>query len=242
MSRYPGPFNQMGAAPLDYESRLSAGTLATFFNAVYAWMATGLALTAVVAWVVSQNLEWVRQIFHPGVILILFLAELGLVVAISGAINRISASTATGLFLLYSALNGLTLSIIFLAYTHASIASTFFVTAGAFGATSVYGFVTKRDLTSLGSLLFMALIGLILASVVNIFFMNPALYWAISYAGVIIFVGLTAYDTQKLKNIAAQTEGNPELSNRMAIAGSLSLYLDFINLFLFLLRILGKRR
>src|SRR3954454_8020477 len=115
MSRVPSrPFNQMGGAPLDYESRVSAGTLATFFNAVYAWMATGLALTAVVAWVVSQNVEWLKQIFQPGVFLILIIAELGLVITIGRAINRISASTATALFLLYSALNGLTLSVIFL--------------------------------------------------------------------------------------------------------------------------------
>jgi FtsH-binding integral membrane protein len=170
------------------------------------------------------------------------IAQIGLVMAISGAVNRISAPVATVLFLIYAALNGVWLSVLFLIYTRASLASTFMVTAGAFGATSLYGFVTKRDLTRLGSLLFMALIGLILASLVNLFWHNSALYWLVSYAGVLIFVGLTAFDTQRLKMIAMQTSDNPAMANRMAVVGSLTLYLDFINLFLFLLRIMGDRR
>lgn len=248
MARFPDPYNSNNPftggfarpRPLDY-GRESTPAVAAFFNAVYAWMATGLALTGVVAWLTYQHPQVLASLGMGGII-VLFLVEIGLVVAISGAINRISATAATALFLLYSALNGLLLSGIFVVYTHASIASTFLVTAGAFGATSVYGYVTKRDLTRVGSLAFMALIGLILASLVNLFLHSPALYWLVSYAGVLIFTALTAYDTQKLKEIAYQTAGDPRLSARLAISGSLALYLDFINLFLFLLRILGNRR
>ena len=239
MSRFP---NNFGTTPLNYQSRAGSTTVAQFFNAVYAWMATGLALTAVVAWWVSTRQDVMRQIFHGPTLLVLILIELGLVIAISAAINKISAGVATGLFLLYSALNGLTLSVIFVVYTQASLASTFVVTAGTFGAVSLYGFVTKRDLTSFGSILFMALIGLVLASIVNIFWANSIFYWVITYAGVFIFVGLTAYDTQKLRLIALQTADNPALAARLSVYGALQLYLDFLNLFLFLLRIFGSRR
>lgn len=239
MSQFP---SQSGARPLRYESRTDSITVAQFFNAVYAWMAAGLALTAVVAWWVSTQPQLLTSIFKGPALLILFIAEIGLVIAISSAINKISAGVATALFLLYSALNGLTLSVIFLVYTQGSLASTFIVSAGMFGAMSLYGMTTKRDLTQLGSLLFMALIGLIIASVVNMFWANSTLYWIVTYAGVFIFVGLTAYDTQKLRMIAFQTGDNPALASRLAISGSLMLYLDFINLFLFLLRIMGKRR
>jgi len=245
MTRMPNPFNQYGGAggqPLQYESTADTVTLAQFFNTVYAWMASGLALTAVVAWWVFTQRSVMMSIFQPGMLLVLFLIELGLVWTISGAIQKINSTLATVLFLVYSAINGLTLSAIFMVYTPASLASTFAVTAGAFGAMSVYGFVTKRDLTSLGSMLFMALIGLILASLVNLFWANPVLYWLISYVGVLIFVGLTAYDTQKLRYIAMQVGSDREMANRMAIYGALNLYLDFINLFILLLRIMGKRR
>ncbi|HLL89345.1 MAG TPA: Bax inhibitor-1/YccA family protein [Tepidisphaeraceae bacterium] len=211
-------------------------------NNVYAWMSAGLALTAGVAWMVSQNIDAFLPLLRGPVVLLLILAQLGLVVAISGAVNRISAGVATGLFLLYAALNGLTLSTIFLVYSGATIASAFIITAGMFGVTSVYGYVTKADLTRLGSLMFMALIGLVIASVVNIFWANSTLHWIINYAGVFIFVGLTAYDTQKLKAIAHQLEGNAAMAARLSISGALRLYLDFLNLFLFLLRILGNRR
>jgi FtsH-binding integral membrane protein len=247
MARFPDPYNsgpfgfaQPRSQPLDY-GRETTPAVAAFFNAVYAWMAAGLALTGVVAWFTYQHPEVLRSIGGIGLI-VLFLVELGLVFAISGAVNRISASAATALFLVYSAINGLFLSVLFAIYTHGSIASTFLVTAGAFAATSVYGYVTKADLTRIGSIAFMALIGLILASVVNIFLRSPAMYWLISYAGVLIFTALTAYDTQKLKEIAYQTAGDPRLSARLAISGSLALYLDFINLFIFLLRIMGNRR
>lgn len=216
--------------------------VATFMNAVYAWMCVGLATTAVVAWWVSTQPQLMQRIYGSGMYLLLFLATLGLVVAITYAINRISAAMATGLFLLYSALMGLLLSGIFVVYALGTIGAVFLITSTMFGVMSLIGFVTKKDLTGMGSFLFMALIGLIIASVVNIFLASPALMWIISYAGVAIFLGLTAYDTQKLKQIAYATHGNQAAAARMAIVGSLILYLDFINLFLFLLRIFGSRR
>jgi len=241
MSNMPNPYGYQPQS-LGYESREDSVTVAQFFNTAYAWMATGLALTGAVAFMVSQSRSALQTIFQPGTVMILFLVELALVWIISASIQKLSATTATVLFLLYSAINGLTLSFIFIAYKMPSIAGTFVVTAGMFGAISVYGFVTKRDLSSLGSMLFMALIGLILASIVNIFFANETLYWVITYAGVIIFVGLTAYDTQKLRMYAIQTQHDPAMSARLAIYGALVLYLDFINLFIYLLRILGKRK
>jgi FtsH-binding integral membrane protein len=156
--------------------------------------------------------------------------------------QRMSAAAATGWFLFYAFLNGLTLSVIFVIYTAASIAGTFFVTAATFGAMSLYGYYTKRDLTKLGSLLMMALIGLILASVVNWFFNNPVLYWITTYAGILIFVGLVAYDTQKIKNMNIIGNEGTEEDHKEAIMGSLALYLDFINLFLYMLRLLGDRK
>jgi uncharacterized protein len=155
---------------------------------------------------------------------------------------RVSALVATGMFLLYSALVGALLSGIFVVYQLGSIASVFTISAGIFGGMSIYGYVTKRDLTSMGSILVAAFWGLLLASVVNIFWANSTLYWIISYVGVAIFIGLIAYDTQRLKAMAYQTQGNPDLAARYAIIGSLTLYLDFINLFMFMLRILGNRR
>jgi hypothetical protein len=201
-----------------------------------------LALTALVAWWVSTQPQLMRSLFHGPTLIVLFIVEIALVVVVSRAINRIGSGAATALFMLYAALNGLTLSAIFLVYANASLASAFIVTAGTFGACSVYGFVTKRVLTAMGSFLFMALIGLIIASVVNMFFASSMLYWLVTYAGVLIFVGLTAYDTQKLKMIAIQTENSPEMAARLSVVGALSLYLDFINLFLFILRLMGNRR
>jgi uncharacterized protein len=248
MSQYPPPFPPSGYQQgVNMRERVAGypaverGTVAAFFNVVYAWMAAGLALTAVVAWWVSTRPDLMAQIFRGPMLIGLIVVELALVWIISAAVNKLSAGPATALFMLYSALNGLTLSIIFVAYTQASIASTFMVTAGTFGAMSVYGFVTKRDLTRLGSLLFMALIGFLIASVVNIFLRSPAFYWILTYVGVLIFVGLTAYDTQRLKHIAAETAGDSRMAARLAVTGALILYLDFINLFLLLLRILGNR-
>jgi FtsH-binding integral membrane protein len=168
----------------------------------------------------------------------LMIGELALVIALSAAINRLSAAVATFMFIAYSALNGITLSVIFLVYTADSISSTFLVTAGMFGAMSAYGYMTRRDLTSWGSFLFMGLIGVVIASVVNIFMRNNSVSWIISGVGVIVFTGLTAYDTWKIKALAA---GGAE-GRKPAILGALTLYLDFINLFLMLLRFLGRRR
>ena len=174
--------------------------------------------------------------------ILLIILELGLVIGISAGINKLSSTAASGLFFLYSALNGVTLSLVFLVYTQESITTTFLITAGTFGAMSFYGFVTKKDLTSIGNLAFMALIGIIIASIVNMFFASSMLYTIISYGGVLIFVALTAYDTQKLKKMGQKLEAGSETERKTAILGALRLYLDFINLFLFLLRIFGRRR
>lgn len=222
----------------------SDATFRTLLQQVYGWMAGGLALTGLVAWYVSQSETMMALIFGQQFVFMgLIVMELALVFGLSWGISRMSAALATTGFIAYSALNGLTLAAIFLVYTSGSIASTFLVTACVFGAMSIYGYTTQRDLSSWGSLLFMGLIGLILASVVNIFLQSTAIYWVTTYAGVLIFVGLIAYDTQKLKNLSANIdERNSENFQKMVILGALSLYLDFINLFLMLLRVLGKRR
>jgi uncharacterized protein len=216
-----------------------------FVRSVYNWMFIGLALTGFTAYYVSNNDAIRNMIFgNKAVFFILLIAELGLVFSISGLINRMSAATATGLFVLYSTLNGATLSFIFLVYTASSITSTFFICAVTFLACSVYGWATKKDLTSLGGFFMMGLFGIIIASVVNMFIRSSAMSLIISYIGVFVFVGLTAYDTQKLKNMAmTQPDGlDGAVIRKGAILGALSLYLDFINLFIMLLNILGKRR
>jgi uncharacterized protein len=212
-----------------------------FIRRVYNWMALGLACTAITA-LFTINSGLIYSLLSPGVMLVLILAELGLVIALSAAIGRFQSSTALLMFFGYSFLNGLTLSTIFLVYTKASIANTFFVTAGTFAAMSVYGYTTKRDLTSMGSFLMMGLIGIIIASFVNLLFRSPAFYWLITYAGIAIFVGLTAYDAQKIKEMAYAGFSGSEEERKGAIIGALRLYLDFINLFLLLLRIFGSRR
>ncbi|OCA54455.1 Bax inhibitor-1/YccA family protein [Photorhabdus namnaonensis] len=222
-----------------------AGTgLQTYMAQVYGWMTCGLLLTAFVAWYVSQNQDLVEYIFSNSILFYgLIIAQFGLVFVLSGMINRMGASLATGLFMLYSALTGLTLSSIFVAYTIGSIASTFVVTAGMFGALSFYGYTTKRSLSGLGSFLFMGLIGIILASLINLWLKSEALTWAITYIGVVIFAGLTAYDTQKLKEMGEDLDVNDkENLRKFSIVGALTLYLDFINMFLMLLRIFGDRR
>ena len=215
-----------------------------FIRSVYNWMAIGLALTGFIAYYVANtpallNLILGNQILFFGLII----AELALVFTISARVHRMQASTATALFVLYSALNGATLSFIFIAYTRASIASTFFVCAATFIACSIYGWTTKRDLTSMGGFLMMGLIGIIIASLVNLFIRSSAMHMIISYIGVLVFVGLTAYDTQNLKAMAVSQPSDVGASavRKGAILGALKLYLDFINLFLMLLRILGNR-
>jgi FtsH-binding integral membrane protein len=211
----------------------------TLIRQVYAWMGAGLAITALMALVTLSSPEVLKAIMGNRLLFYgLMIGELALVFTLSGAINRLSATTATLLFVAYSALNGVTLSIVALVYTANSIASTFVITAGMFGAMSIFGYLTKRDLTSWGSFLFMGLIGVVIASIVNIFVGSSAVSWVISGIGVIVFTGLTAYDTWKIKEMAAQgTEGR-----KPAILGALTLYLDFINLFLMLLRFTGNRR
>lgn len=215
----------------------------TFVSKVYGWMAFALLVTALVAMATVSSPDLQKLVVaNRGVFIVLILAELGLVIGLSAAINRMSASTATAMFIAYSALNGLTLSFIFFVYTTGSIASTFFITAATFGAMSVYGHTTKRDLTSIGNLCFMGLIGVIIASVANLFFSSPAIYWATTYIGVLVFVGLTAYDTQKIKRMGLAGLEEGEQERKGAILGALALYLDFINLFILLLRIFGRRR
>lgn len=214
-----------------------------FVRRVYNWMGLGLALTALVALYTSSNHYLMSIILGTPVIFFgLIIGELALVLVLSAAMNRMQASTTVLLFFLYSGLNGLTLSVIFLAYTRASVTSTFFVTAGTFAVTSFYGYTTQRDLTSWGGFFFMGLIGIIIASVVNLFLHSPMIYWVVTYAGVLIFTGLTAYDTQKLKQMAMAGFASEEEERKTAVMGALALYLDFINLFLMLLRIMGSRR
>lgn len=216
---------------------------AVFITKVYNWMALALFITGLVAYYTASSPEIFNAIIGSRILFFgLILGELGLVIYLSRAINSMSRNMAIGAFLLYSVLNGLTMSVIFMAYTSASIATTFYITAGTFAAISFYGYTTKKDLTSIGNMAFMALIGIIIASIVNMFLQNEMMYWIISYLGVAIFVGLTAYDTQKLKAIANRGFANEDGMEKMAIMGALTLYLDFINLFLFLLRIFGDRR
>jgi len=206
---------------------------------VYAWMGAGLAITAFMALVTLSSPAIFNAVLGNKLIFYgLIIGELALVFTLSGAINRLSAAAATLIFIAYATLNGITLSVVFLAYTANSITSTFVITSGMFGAMSIYGSMTKRDLTSWGSFLFMGLIGVVIASVVNIFVGSSAVSWVVSGIGVILFTGLTAYDTWKIKEMAAQ--GTEE--RKPAIIGALTLYLDFINLFLMLLRFTGNRR
>jgi FtsH-binding integral membrane protein len=223
------------------QARVEASTV--FLAKVFNWMAIGLGITGAVAFFMAQS-GMVRALIASPVFFILVLAELGMVFFLSARIEKLQPGTATGLFVGYSVLNGVTLSSIFLAYTHASIATTFLVTAGMFAAMAVYGLVTKRDLSGMGSFLFMGLIGILLASVVNIFLKSPAVYWGISAIGVLVFVGLTAYDVQKIKSIGEEgimQQGEAAIQ-KGAIIGALALYLDFINLFLMLLRFFGGSR
>ena len=214
-----------------------------FMVRVYSWMTSGLGITGLVAYTVASTPSLTATIFsNPIIPIVLVIAQIGLVFWLASRVMQMSVSQAMGVFLLYAALTGVTFSTVFLTYTASSITSTFLVTAGTFGAMSFYGYTTKKDLTSWGSFLFMGLIGIIVASVVNIFFQSSAMHWVITYAGVLIFVGLTAYDTQKIKELNILGNEGTDEDTKEAIRGALSLYLDFINLFLMLLRIMGNRR
>ena len=216
-----------------------------YVRSVYNWMGIGLALTGFVAYSMSTSESLLRLVFgNPLLLMVLIVAELGLVFAIAGMVNRMSAGTATALFVIYSGLNGVTLSSIFLVYVQNSIVSTFFICAATFIACSLYGWMTKKDLTSLGGFMMMGLIGIVIASLVNLFLQSSSVSAIISYIGVFVFIGLTAYDTQKIKNMAMTKPANLDgaVIRKGAILGALSLYLDFINLFLMLLSIFGQRR
>jgi uncharacterized protein len=218
---------------------------ARFMSRVYGWMTGGLCLTAVVAWNVSENPALVQDIFGNRLLFwVLIIAQLGAVMALSGLINRMNAFTATVIYLGYAALTGLTLSSIFLAYTGASIAQTFFITAFGFGGLSVFGFVTKRDLGPVGSFCMMGLFGLVGFALISMFFpslMGAGASFVFAIVGIIVFAGLTAYDTQRIKAMSVGDDGG-EAGRKKAIYGALMLYLDFINLFLSLLRLTGRRR
>lgn len=213
-----------------------------FINTVYAWMAGALALTGLTALYVVSNEALLQFVFSSKLTFYgLIAAELGLVFYLSAAINRMSSQTAMLAFLVYSVLSGVTFSSIFLMYTASSIATTFFITAGTFGAMSIYGYVTKSDLTKVGNIAFMGLIGIIIASIVNFFLQSGTMYWIISFVGVAVFTALTAYDTQKIKQMSMYVDADTEEGQKTAIMGALTLYLDFINLFLLLLRFFGSR-
>lgn len=214
------------------------------FRNVYTWMTLALVITGAVAMYMAKSMTLLSMIMQNSLLFWgILIAELGVVWYLSARIHRISFTSATLLFILYSILNGATLSMIFLIYTMSSIATTFFVTAGTFGVMALFGYVTKKDLTRIGSLCIMGVIGIIIASVVNIFLQNSMMDMIISYIGVLLFVGLTAYDSQKIKRLLIQdgVEIN-ETTQKIALLGAMTLYLDFINLFLYLLRILGDRK
>ena len=218
----------------------AAERISAFLWKVYGWMAVGLGLTAVVAFVVAGSPDLLRVLVGNRLVFFgLILAELGLVFFLSARAGSLAPSTASGLFVVYSGLNGATLSVVLLAYTGESVATTFLITAGMFGALALFGSTTKRSLAGAGQFFMMGLVGLILASIVGIFWHNDALQFLISVVGVIVFTGLTAYDAQRLKQMALALPGGE--AGSYAIVGALSLYLDFINLFLMLLRFTGRR-
>ncbi|NBX04018.1 MAG: Bax inhibitor-1/YccA family protein [Alphaproteobacteria bacterium] len=225
--------------------------LRAYMLKIYNYMASALALTGIVALFAANSPAFIGALYNvqggqpvgiSGLGYIVMFAPLGLVLWLSFGLNRMSASTAQGIFWAYSVLMGLSMSSIFLVYTGESIARTFFVTAGTFGAMSLYGYTTKKDLTGFGSFLMMGLIGLVIASIVNIFLKSSGLSFAVSALGVLIFVGLTAYDTQKLKNMYYQVAGSSEAMAKASVMGALNLYMDFINIFIHLLRFMGERR
>lgn len=214
-----------------------------FISKVYGWMAGALAITGLTAWWAASSID-VMQFFiaNRGVLIFMFIGQILLVGSLAGWINKMSSQVAMLIFIIYSVLTGFIFSTLFLVYTSGSLATTFLITGGMFAVMSIYGWTTGKDLTKFGSLLFMLLIGLILASIINIFLGSTMLYWIATYVGIFIFTGLIAYDTQKLKNMGAYVQEGTEEHRKGAIMGALSLYLDFINLFLMLLRIFGSRR
>ena len=210
---------------------------------VYVWMTMALAITGITAYYVAHSETLMMAIITNRILFWgLLIAEFGLVIGLSAAINKLSLTTATLMFVLYSLVNGVTMSFIFLEYTTSSVTSVFLITAGTFAAMAVFGYFTKTDLTSMGKILMMALIGVVIATIVNIFTKSAGLTVILNYIGVLVFVGLTAYDSQKIKQMLQMAPDASEGSQKIALLGAMSLYLDFINLFLYLLRIFGSRR
>ena len=226
----------------DRELEMST-TFPILMRKVYMWMTMALAITGITAYYVAHSETLLTAIFtNQAVCWVLVIAELGLVIGLSAAINKLSLTTATLMFVLYSLINGATMSFIFLAYTASSVTNVFLITAGTFAAMAAFGYFTKVDLTSMGKILMMALIGIIIATIVNIFTKSEGLTVILNYVGVLVFVGLTAYDSQKIKQMLQMAPDASEGSQKIALLGALSLYLDFINLFLYLLRLFGSRR
>lgn len=220
----------------------AAAAFPVLMRKTYMWMAMALVITGLTAYEVATNAAITQfLLMNHQIMWVLLLAELGLVIGLTAAIRKISLPVATLMFVAYAVLNGVTLSSLFYVYTMGSLASVFLITAGTFGAMSLVGFFTKSDLSSMGRILFMALIGLVIASVVNMFANIQGLERLLSYVGVLIFVGLTAYDTQKIKQMYLMAPDASEATQKYAVLGALTLYLDFINLFLYLLRIFGRR-
>lgn len=210
---------------------------------VFALMTLALAATGAISYIVSNNIQILEAILtNQPLFWGLIIGELVLVLVLSAMINKISFTTALILFALYSVINGVTLAPLFIVFTKESIASAFFVTAGTFGAMAIFGYITKFDLSGIGKILIMALFGLIIASIVNFFLASSQMEMIINYAGVLIFTGLTAYDTQKIKNLVQENINNDNIIPKLSVIGSLTLYLDFINLFLKLLQLMGKRK
>ena len=238
-------FENNSGAYLDCQDTYTVrSAVSAILKNVYLWMTLALLISGFTAMLVAGNPVLIEKIFAGrGTLFLLFLVQFGLIWLISSMIGTMSFTTATLLFIAYSLLTGVTLSSIFVLFTVGSIASVFFITAGTFASVSIYGFITKKDLSTWRSYLLMGLIGLIIASIVNWFLASELMYWIISYVGVIIFVGLTAYDTQKIKQLASACYAeNEETQNKVALLGAITLYLDFINLFLYILRIFGKRK
>lgn len=226
---------------LDYGT--DSGVMTRFFNTVYAWMAVGLAVTAVVGLLVSRSPSFMQMLYGSrGGYFMISLGAVGIAWYVQMQAHRLSAGTSTALFMLYAAIMGALLSGIYLLYPVQTLGAAFLMTGGVFGAMSVYGFVTKRDLSGMGSFLFMAIIGLFIASLVNFWVASTMFDWILTYSILAIFILLTAYQTQMLKNMAVQLQGQPELAARYAIVGALVLYIAFINIFLAILRIIGSRR
>lgn len=226
------------------ENSVSKAAQSTLMRSVYTWMTLALVITGLTAMYMAKSLTLLNMMMQNSMIFWgLLIAEVALVMYLSVRINKISFTTATLLFIAYSILNGATLSILFLLYTMSSIATTFFVTAGTFGVMALYGYITKKDLTRIGNLCLMGVIGIIIATVVNIFINNSMMDMVISYIGVLLFIGLTAYDSQKIKHLLSSDDIEVnETTQKIAVMGALTLYLDFINLFIYLLRILGDRK